>query len=474
MAEYLETEKHLFSRILKNDWGKGGAWDFYWGAFYPKGGKRIKDAQLFLWVNHEILEFGFYIGEYGSEQRKRFLLNCKANQTSLVEILGDSLSDPNLIFGQWERRLEGGLAPKHLKDIEWKDWLSGPAGQGIHVAVVLRKEEVLSLTKQELTDRIANIFRQLFPLVILTASEDPLPEIANYVGLEEIDYEIRPAYSLAEFVDETGFEKSVIAGWEQRLRRKMHVVFQGPPGTGKTYVAERLARLMISETTGFWDIVQFHPAYAYEDFIQGIRPKLAHGGITYELADGRFMEFCRKARLEADSAPCVLIIDEINRAHLSRVFGELMYLLEYRKKEVPLAAGGPSFKIPKNVYLIGTMNTADRSIALVDHALRRRFSFIRLNPHYGVLKEHLEARGYSAGDLIGVLREINNAFDDPNYELGISFFMRDDDQLKTHLPDIWRGEIEPYLEEFFYDQPKKVAPFRWETLVENRLKDWAD
>ena len=283
---------------------------------------------------------------------------------------------------------------------------------------------------------------------------------------------ILPIYTLDDFTEDTGFEPEVIARWERILNRKKHIVFQGPPGTGKTYVAERLAKMMVSETYGFIEVVQFHPAYAYEDFVQGIRPKPVDGGLTYELEEGRFLAFCRRADEEANGAPCVLIIDEINRAHLSRVFGELMYLLEYRDKAIPLAAGGEPFRIPENVYLIGTMNTADRSIALVDHALRRRFSFIRLNPDYNILKNQLEKHGHPVDSLIRVLKEINTAIDDPNYELGISFFMRDNKNLKEILPDIWKGEIEPYLEEFFYDNPKKVDPFRWIALAENKLKDW--
>ena len=169
------------------------------------------------------------------------------------------------------------------------------------------------------------------------------------------------------------------------LRRKKQVIFQGPPGTGKTFVAERLARCIVSETTGFWEVVQFHSAYNYEDFIQGLQPKPLGQGLHFELVSGRFLQFCKRVLEESNGDPCILIIDEINRANLARVFGELMYLLEYRDKAIPLAAGGIPFQIPENVYIIGTMNTADRSIALVDHALRRRFSFIRLRPKYDIL-----------------------------------------------------------------------------------------
>jgi 5-methylcytosine-specific restriction protein B len=149
-----------------------------------------------------------------------------------------------------------------------------------------------------------------------------------------------------------------------------------------------------------------------------------------------------------------------------------MYLLEYRDNEIPLAAGGQPFRIPENIYIIGTMNTADRSIALVDHALRRRFSFIRLQPEYVILDKYLKKYNLPADSLISALKQINQAIEDPNYAVGISFFMKDQERLKQELPLIWKTEIEPYLEEYFYDQPSKVESFRWDNLVKGVLKDW--
>jgi len=159
----------------------------------------------------------------------------------------------------------------------------------------------------------------------------------------------------------------------------------------------------------------------------------------------------------------VLIIDEINRANLSRVFGELMYLLEYRERAIPLAGGG-FFKIPANVRLIGTMNTADRSIALVDHALRRRFAFIALHPDYDLLRRYHEREqtGFPIEGLIGVLQRLNQQINDPHYAVGVTFFLTP--HLVAELEDIWRMEIEPYLEEYFFDQPRQVADFRWDAI----------
>ncbi len=269
-----------------------------------------------------------------------------------------------------------------------------------------------------------------------------------------------PVYPLSECAAATGFEAADLERWTQAIERKGQGIIYGPPGTGKTYVAEHLARHLVGGGDGFWDLVQFHPAYAYEDFVQGIRPKAqVDGQLDYPVVPGRFLNFCEEAK--GRQGRCVLIIDEINRANLARVFGELMYLLEYRDREVPLAAGG-SLRIPKNVRILGTMNTADRSIALVDHALRRRFAFLALYPNYDLLRKYHQKTGLDIEPLISVLRKLNRQIGDRHYEVGITFFLRKD--LEGQIEDIWTMEIEPYLEEYFFDQQDKVDAFRWEQV----------
>lgn len=274
------------------------------------------------------------------------------------------------------------------------------------------------------------------------------------------------SYDTQAFTAETGYSADQLKGWIDQWRRKQQLILYGPPGTGKTYLAERLARYLV-DGGGFSELVQFHASYAYEDFVQGIRPQVVEGALHYELAAGHFLRFCDKAR-QAGEKPCVLIIDEINRANLARVFGELMYLLEYRDRPIALAGGGPEFSIPANVYLIGTMNTADRSIALVDQAMRRRFSFIRLRPNYQLLANYLDNRGIPPERLVALLKEVNQSIGDGDCELGISFFMVAD--LATALEHIWQGEVEPYLEEVFFDRPDQMAHFRW-SKVTGRLQD---
>jgi 5-methylcytosine-specific restriction protein B len=290
-------------------------------------------------------------------------------------------------------------------------------------------------------------------------------------GIEKLP--TQAGYSLEDFARESRFEVLDIKNWRDRLKRKKHIVLQGPPGTGKTFVAERLARAIVSETQGFVETVQFHPSYAYEDFMEGIRPEVVEGQLTFNIRSGRFLDFCKEAARRGD-APCVMLIDEVNRGNLSRVFGELMYLLEYRDKSIPLSASGRDFHVPQNVFIIGTMNTADRSIALVDHALRRRFSFIYLGPNYDVLEAHLSEHDLPVKNLIQALQQVNSAINDRNYEIGISFFLADGARIKQNLPVIWEGEIEPYLEEYFYDQPDKVDELRWRKLSRTVLKDWAE
>lgn len=272
-------------------------------------------------------------------------------------------------------------------------------------------------------------------------------------------YELKPKYTLCKCAEDTCLNEAELKRWIRAINRKGQAILYGSPGTGKTFIAEKLAQHLIGGGNGFSELVQFHPAYSYEDFIQGIRPQNEDGKLSYPLVPGRFVQFCKEA--ENRQGICVFIIDEINRANLAQVFGELMYLLEYRDKEIPLA-GGNKFRIPANVRIIGTMNTADRSIALVDYALRRRFAFIELRPNYDLLRRYHQKTGLVVEGLIQTLQRLNQTINDKNYEIGISFFLTD--KLSEDIEDIWCMEIEPYLEEYFFNQLEKVNEFRWEKV----------
>ena len=169
------------------------------------------------------------------------------------------------------------------------------------------------------------------------------------------------------------------------LEDKRQIIFQGPPGTGKTFVARRLARYY-EEQGGGAEIVQFHPSYAYEDFVEGYRPRLLNGQPGFELVEGPLKRLAHRANEDRDHI-YVLVIDELNRGNVAKVFGELYYLLEYRDDRIRLqyaddlgAGEDARFGLPPNLWIVATMNTADRSIALMDAALRRRFYFVDYFP----------------------------------------------------------------------------------------------
>ena len=234
------------------------------------------------------------------------------------------------------------------------------------------------------------------------------------------------------------------------LEDKRQVIFQGPPGTGKTYVAQELAE-HLAGSSGRVTLVQFHPSYSYEDFVQGYRPILRDGQPGFELRDGPLLRAAEQARQEPN-ANHYLIIDEINRGNIANVFGELYFLLEYRDKEINLQYDDEPFSLPDNLYIIGTMNTADRSIALVDLALRRRFYFVQFHPDdepiKSVLRKYLEAQGLEemlwVADVVEAANE--KLREDRHAAIGPSYFMRDDLGEET-VERIWKHSVLPYIEE---------------------------
>lgn len=245
------------------------------------------------------------------------------------------------------------------------------------------------------------------------------------------------------------------------LNDKRQIVFYGPPGTGKTYLAQELCKALVETAGGEYEVVQFHPSYAYEDFFEGLRPRLQQddsGTVAFDLVHGPLRRVAARAA-ENPTSPFALIIDEINRANLAKVFGELYFLLEYRGTSVALQYSDEAFSLPRNLFIIGTMNTADRSIALVDAAMRRRFYFQGLFPTRppiaGLLGRWLERNDLPI-EAAELLAELNKMIGDADFTIGPSYLMSRRVAEPGGLDRIWRTAILPLLAEHYFGEGRDI------------------
>ena len=288
---------------------------------------------------------------------------------------------------------------------------------------------------------------------------------------------MNPPYSIEDLVASGVFlPEAELAQILERLQSKKAMILQGPPGVGKTFVARKLAYALMEEVdNNRIEMVQFHQSYSYDDFVRGYRPAEGKAG-SFVLQNGVFYEFCQRAINDPDRE-YIFIIDEVNRGNLSQIFGELLMLIEADKRDPEFAvhlvyrnSNEPRFYIPPNLYLIGLMNVADRSLAMVDYALRRRFVFVNLTPQYesDLYRQWLLERSMQT-ELVNLIIERLSALNKQikedsllgeNYQIGHSFFCPKGDNFagldKSWYQGIVRTEITPLLKEYWFDNPSKA------------------
>jgi MoxR-like ATPase len=308
--------------------------------------------------------------------------------------------------------------------------------------------EHLVLASNPDPDRIAGALgNQTSPLTVLIMEDtEPAAEPLTFGWLEE--QTLWPPEALQELLEALTTPPGA------------QIVLAGPPGTGKTWVAKHLVRYLTQDRPLAYRIVQFHPSYGYEDFIEGLRPIVKDGGIEFTRVDGVVLQLVNE--IEEGDDLHFIVIDEMNRANLPRVFGELMYLLEYRGDEESIALQySPDFSLPHNIRFIGTMNTADRSIRSIDTALRRRFEIFDTPPDAKILERYYEKHANEVPDLISGFVALNERLTeqlDRHHTIGHTFFMKDPMQSR-HLRSVWSRQVSPLIEEYFFDQPDIAASF---------------
>lgn len=341
---------------------------------------------------------------------------------------------------------------KHIRKVDWQN-----KGEWEHPGQAVMKTLTNISSYPDYVEKLTTLL-----------AEDTPEEVTEQ---KEIKY---PSYSKDDFLDEVYMDEDTYNTLTGLLEAKYNVILQGAPGVGKTFAAKRLAySIMGQKDTSRVAMVQFHQSYSYEDFIQGYRP--THEG--FELENGVFYKFCKEAE-EDNERLYFFIIDEINRGNLSKILGELMMLIEKDKRgeKIKLLYSNEYFTVPKNVRIIGMMNTADRSLALMDYALRRRFAFFDFAPAFSSegFQNYVEEKNSSKLEkLIREIEVLNNEISSDEslgdgFRIGHSYFCTDDEITDEWLKSVVEYEVIPLIKEYWFDDPTNVR--KWSSNLRNAIK----
>lgn len=438
-------------------------------------------------LNREVTtstQSGIYVALLFSEDLSTIFATLNQGMTHLVNELGRSAAVRTMgerseaYRGQIGWVKEAGIKVENGIDLKTDKWRGRQYEAGV---IAYESFDLRDLPTDERLEEILEALLRAYDQLVdaraelaaedLTSPPDPAP-----LPVEEATYSLQDVMS-GVFMPQEEVER-ILGVW----RSKKNIILQGAPGVGKSFIAKRLAFALIGHNApSRVEAVQFHQSYAYEDFVQGYRPTSAGG---FELRDGVFLRFCQAA-LTDPSRNYVLIIDEINRGNLSKIFGELMLLIEQDKRDPGWAtrltyarSNDRKFYVPENLFIIGMMNTADRSLSMVDYALRRRFAFVTLLPQFSSsrFREHLVGTEIPPAIIDRItlrMAELNQAIASdtvnlgPGFQIGHSFFVPGDENSYSDgwYETIIETEIRPLLEEYWFDDPKKAADWRERLLA---------
>jgi len=470
--------KRHVSILKKNDYGKGGYHDHYWFAFYdPHAGSKTKSVQLYfrLLGSEQVWRYGFSMGNYCDEYLQRLQGALQQSAEAVASYLRKAPDGTLVALHRGDR--EERMQPKAFAEAIVT---SAPSLEDLTGVGVIREFPLQSLPEHDdtLVQEIGEFFTWAWPLFeasvtgVWPQSKPAVPHaIPESEESEDVD-EDAPG-TLDELSELTSLPLSFLEELEQALLAKQQAVLVGPPGTSKTYIARQFARYLVAQRPGRpqgnHHILYMHANWTYEDFFEGIKPSTTKTGmLTFQPRKGFFLEWTEQLKDYDSASRHVLVLDEINRCDTAAVLGELLQLLEYRGTTVRLLSGR-RFVFPRNVFIIGTMNIADRSIGRMDLALRRRFLWLNLYSHPNALQRWLDRLGNNpVGFKSSSLAECNELLAKrgipAEQHIGHALFMiqetsADDSFLaqdlpltEKHLRRVVQFSVIPYIRELFTTQ----------------------
>ncbi|MDB5342470.1 MAG: hypothetical protein JWP89_847 [Schlesneria sp.] len=473
--------RHL-SLLKKNDYGKGGYHDFYWFAFYdPKASGKTKSAQLCfgMYGTKQVCRYGFALGNYCHEYMVRLRQALLNGADAAIQYVRKAPPDTRVEL--WVGEHKTILNQNQFADVlasSPQEWL-GEDGKLTDLTII--RELPLSVVAEHdstIVDEVGEYFTWAWPFFTASMTGE-WPKVTSqtevvtiHSGGEDVDEDA--PQSLEELSERTSLSESWLDALQESLLAKQQTIIVGPPGTSKTYIARQFARYFVRQRPGrlqgSHDVLYMHSNWTYEDFFEGIKPRASSNGVLeFQTQPGFLLQWIEKLKSFDTSTLHVLVLDEINRCDTAAVLGELLQLLEYRGTTVRLLSGR-QFVFPRNVYIIGTMNSADRSIGRMDLALRRRFTWLNLHPQPETLKRWLERVGNNpSGFQSSTLAECNELLSKrgipPEQQIGHALFMVQESDADEegaapldiplndkHLRRIVHFSVLPYVRELFATQ----------------------